>query len=147
MTSQGTICRTFSLDGLAAVAALLATTKCHLYKNQLIPSSTSLVADFTECDYTGYAAPTITAWASQGFDDDGVPYVLSGVIAIPATGSAVQNNVVGFWIDHGVGPTVPDLAGAFSEVVPIANEDDAVVCLIKLRGDGMVVIQLIDEMG
>jgi len=75
------------------------TFHVHLYKNNFTPTVGSSVADFTECDFTGYAPVTSGSWTP--------PYLLpSGVVASDLTRMhfqggnplTVPNTVYGYYI-------------------------------------------------
>jgi hypothetical protein len=54
----------YDLDQLL-LASRWATAKLRLYTNNITPSTSSVVADFTEATFTGYAAITLPAWPAS----------------------------------------------------------------------------------
>jgi len=87
------------------------TYKIHLAQGLMPIGPNMQIADFTECDFTGYAAGGIHTDASGiGTDPtDGRPYFMAVVhtTGIPiqfavGTPVVVTNTVTGFWIDDGV---------------------------------------------
>lgn len=86
------------LDGLTA------TVELHLYKNDVAPTPTSILADFTEADFDGYGPETITpvSW----------PIFLKGIsqavavgpaIVFSPTGSVTPNLVYGYFVTDSTG--------------------------------------------
>ena len=43
---------------------------CRLFKNNYTPADATLVSDFDEADYAGYAAQVLTGWSDIGYDVD-----------------------------------------------------------------------------
>lgn len=86
------------LDGLTA------TVDLHLYQNDMAPSPSSVLADFTEADYDGYAEETITpaTWAVflQGISQ--AVAVGPGVVFSP-TGSTTPNVIYGYYVTDNTG--------------------------------------------
>jgi len=81
------------LDGLTA------TVDLHLYQNDMAPSPSSVLGDFTEADYDGYAEETITpgTWAVflQGISQ--AVAVGPGIVFSP-TGATTPNVVYGYYV-------------------------------------------------
>jgi hypothetical protein len=88
------------LDAVSAAMALLDVAEVHLYKAPLTPSPDTVLADLTaiECDYTGYMAVAITAWAVAGLDSSGIPTVEANHILFVASGVLVSNTVYGSYL-------------------------------------------------
>lgn len=65
--SQQPVIKTTLADGLlgalevAPLTPLLVTPQCHLFVNDFSPNSLSVVADFTEATFAGYAASALGA--------------------------------------------------------------------------------------
>jgi len=108
---------------------LLEGAIMHLYKNNLVPSSGTVLGDFTEADYTGYAPLTITGWSAP---------VMSGVNAITSPGPqdfvagviCTPNDIYGYYVTDptdtflifaerdGVAPVAMNVTGKIYRVTP-----------------------------
>lgn len=51
---------------LEAARSVWNTTalKLHLYKTNVTPTTSSVLGDFTECDFAGYAAQSVVTWGA-----------------------------------------------------------------------------------
>lgn len=92
------------------------------------------------------AREVVIEWANQGHDADGVAYLTTEVISFQATGSLATSVCRGFWMVNPLSDTHPFLAARFHADVNVIQAGDAVNFVIKLRADGLVVVQLINEM-
>lgn len=83
----------------------LSTLIMHLYKNNYTPISTSVVGDFVECDFDGYAPLTVPlSWGYSG------PVAGVWTIAIPPgsmlfgnTDGSIPNNIYGYYCTDSTG--------------------------------------------
>ena len=86
------------------IDGLTATTQIHLYQNDIAPSPSTLLADFVEATFDGYAAPVVTpaSW----------PIFLQGIsqaVAVgPAqvfspTGNVTPNVIYGYYVTDNTG--------------------------------------------
>jgi len=85
--------------------AAAATTKVRLYKNNNNPTAQSILGDFTEADFDGYAPFTIDSWAAGGALDPltGLPIIKSaiGPASFTQTGVVITNTIYGMMIEVG----------------------------------------------
>lgn len=83
--------------------AAAATTSVHLFKTDVTPSDISVIGDFTEADFTGYAAQTIAAWDASQIDALTGRKFMTPTLGTPAiftqTGVVLTNTVYGFWLE------------------------------------------------
>jgi hypothetical protein len=81
------------LDGLTAAVAV------HLYQNDFAPAPGTVLADFTEADYSGYAAQTVTP-ATWPVFFQGISQVVAvgpGLVFTP-TASTIANVIYGYYV-------------------------------------------------
>jgi predicted alpha-1,6-mannanase (GH76 family) len=90
-----------------AVGAILANAHVHLFKNDYVPTPLSVVGDFTEADYTGYAHQVVASadWNSVTLSDGSAGIVGPGLFFNP-TGTAVTNVIYGYYITDSTDATV-----------------------------------------
>lgn len=88
------------LTAKIAIAAYVGA-KLHLYKNDFTPSHLSVLADFIEADFGGYAAAVVT-WSAVFLDQNGVPVSTIGEILFAMTG-APTNLVYGCYLTDAAG--------------------------------------------
>lgn len=121
---------------LAAKArTALATSVLKLYTalaNPLTPST--VVADFTEADFSGYAAATITNFLLPYIDPAGGATIQSGTIQFgyvaPMSGP-IGNTVLGFYLVDSTGALI--VAGSFDAGVTMNANGDAIPINVALN--------------
>lgn len=119
------------LDAQAAATALLDGAKLHVFKNDYTPSPSSVLADFEEADFTGYAAVTLDDWGEAFLQADGSGVMVHSSIQFTPSGTAIDNTVYGWYITDTAG-TGYIAAGLFEEPVSLASNDDAAVAVPAL---------------
>lgn len=72
-----------------------------LYQNNYTPVDGSVLADFTECDFDGYAAKTLTAFTVPILVG-GEAYIAEGPQIWTATGGVTPNDVYGYYVEDPV---------------------------------------------
>jgi len=98
-------------DGLAFnVVGILAALngappKVKLYKNNLTPDRDTVLGDFTEADFSGYAAETSSTWAAIGTTAHLRGYGALGVTFNRGVG-ATDNDIYGYFITTADGATL-----------------------------------------
>jgi hypothetical protein len=86
------------LDGLTA------TVDVHLYQNDYAPDPGTVLADFTEADYSGYTEETITP-ASWPIFFQGISQVVAvgpGIVFTP-NASTIANVIYGYYVTDSTG--------------------------------------------
>lgn len=119
----------------AIVAGLLEKagplhSKVHLAQGTFVPTDASVVGDFTECDFNGYAEASLTAWEDPHLHGDGTAEVIPTTIATFApTDALVPNTCTGYWIEDADG----DYAGgeAFANPVAMIQPTDRINIVCK----------------
>lgn len=104
-------------------AELLATPNVHLYSNTFTPSPDSVLADFTECTFTGYAAVplgTLSAPVNTGASTMGV---VASVLFTAGSPFTTPDNAVGYFITDTTN-AILYCAERFSAPIPFAAAGD-----------------------
>lgn len=111
----------------------------HLIAAPFTPTPNAVVADFTEADYTGYAAVNVTEAGPVAWDDELLNGVQSfGAAHFQPTGTTVTNTIYGYWVTMNVltGGSVTELVDVMTlkEPVPLLSTADAldIVYLFKV---------------
>lgn len=117
------------LDSLEGTGNLLDGAKLHLYKNPLttIPPD-SEIASFTEADFTGYAAVTVTTWGDAFLDVFGRAVKVATSVQFDQTDDTATCTVYGWYLTDSAGTTLI-AAGPLPEEVNMAGADSSVVAL------------------
>lgn len=95
------------LAGIVKTALVNSVIK--LFKEGFIPTVNTTDADLDdeECDYTGYAAMTITAWQAPLLNPLGGASIDSGLKQFAAAAPyTVGNSVGGYWLEAAAGDVV-----------------------------------------
>jgi hypothetical protein len=107
----------------------------HLFKNNLIPTRNSVLADFTECDFDGYAAQPLGAWGLTIVTAH-VGVTQSPINTFTKAVGATSNNVYGYYVtDPGVtqllwserdinAPFLVSIAGQTYSVQPFMSDQN-----------------------
>lgn len=100
-----------------------------LFKNDYTPDNDTILTDFTEADFTGYASQAIPATWALTTVIAGRAFTSNAPMVFLCTGGATPNNIYGYWITDGSGnlifaerfasaPLVMDTAGQTISVTP-----------------------------
>jgi hypothetical protein len=118
-----------TLDALLAAlsarpaAALWATPNVHLFSNMITPTAESLLADFTECTFAGYAAVALPTLAGPVHLANDAQALLAEVNFIGGSVVAPGQNVMGYYITDTTNALLY-VAELFGAPIPIANPGD-----------------------
>jgi len=121
------------LAGLVKTALINSVLKLYQAISQPLSQST-VIADFTEADFDGYAAKTITAWLAAYIDPDGGGSIQSGTQqwnCVPAGPPPVANSILGWYLVSATGTLVA--AGDFPAPIAMSNLGDAIPLNITLN--------------
>lgn len=93
------------LGVLVDVDGLLNGAKMKLFKNNLMPTPNSVIADFEIADFTGFSTSTALVWGTPYYQADGTPVVLAGAKTFIVTSAdpVVGNTIYGYYITDGAG--------------------------------------------
>jgi hypothetical protein len=100
-----------------------------LFQNNFTPNKSSLLADFTECDFTGYADVDIADWNDPYVDDEGSVSIVAPIATFAATGSAVTNLAYGWYYVTTGGALV--MGERFDEPVNFAASGNTLNLVLK----------------
>ena len=113
--------------GILELAGPLHTT-VKLAQGTFNPTPDSVPGDFTEADFTGYAAKTVTSWTTPELDPGPAAKTLGGnLLHWAPSGTTVTNICTGYWIEDANG----DYLGGeqFPAPIPMANTTDAITLI------------------
>ncbi len=122
-----------ALKVAAIVRTAVALSVLKLYKGISAPlSQSTVIADFTEADYDGYTAKTITAFNPPYIDPAGGATIQSGTqqfdfVPVPMT----TNVILGFWLETAAGDLI--VAGNFDNPIPMQALGDSIPLNVALN--------------
>lgn len=117
------------------IRTALAAGMVHLYTaiaNPISPSS--VIGDFTEADYSGYAALEVTTWLAAYLDPAGGGSIQNGTQQFQyvfTSGTPVPNTILGFYLTNAAGALV--MCGNFAAPVSMAANGDAIPLNLTLN--------------
>jgi hypothetical protein len=102
------------------IAVIATSCHVHLYSNNYTPTNQSAVSNFTEADFTGYAAIATTGFSTPSWQSQGAAVAWSEPMAIFNTASpyTVGQTIYGYWVDSGT--MTPVLIGAERFTAPVS---------------------------
>jgi len=117
----------------ATIQTALAVSTIKLFKNDMVPDVGTVLADFTEADFSGYAAQAVATW--------GVPYIdqVNGGVSITAPAhqfqaanpTTVPNTVYGYYLEDTGGNLVQ--AGRFDAPIDMVQPSDGFVLAVTIN--------------
>lgn len=122
------------LADLIAADATLDGAEIALFQNDVIPSETSVIGDFTIATYTGYAAEAVT-WYAPSVSDAGDPEVIGAVGEFRPTAATVGNTIYGALLLDTGGALLA--ACRFADApLPMEGTLDSIVVVPRIRLTG-----------
>lgn len=107
-----------------------------LFQNDFTPTKGAVPADFTEADFTGYAAVAIT-WAAVTRKNLAA-VIKSQLVSFIATGSAITNVIFGWYVTNAAGDTVyASFLYNASKPVSGAGASIDVIAEVQIKGPGV----------
>ena len=100
------------------VAGILRGTVVHLFKNSIVPTASSVVADFTEADFTSYAAVSIT-WDAPYINGNNQTVITGDTAVFSAGASPTAQVIYGVFITN-TGGTEVIYAERFAKSIAIS---------------------------
>lgn len=84
---------------MADVRAAWNTTnlKLHLYSNNVTPTTASVLGDFTECTFAGYAAQSIVNWTAPSITSH-VATIGADPLTFTRSTTGTSQNVYGYYV-------------------------------------------------
>lgn len=116
------------LAALVATDGLLDDVEIHLYQNNYTPGPASVLGDFTEATFDGYAASDAVVWGTPFTDLLDNAVVAGGSKQFTSTGATTPNVVYGYYVTDAAG-TGYKYAERFDNPVNIDGAAQAVVVL------------------
>lgn len=107
--------------------------KMHLYKNNVTPATTSVLGDFTECDFAGYAAQNIVTWGAASVTAH-VGKITAAANTFTRSSTGTAQNVYGYYITD-----------AASAVLEWAELDPAGPRVVTSAGDSVTVTAVMQD--
>lgn len=102
MTATQVLNLAIAADIVTAVTGALIGAEVELFTDDVLPTSMSVLADFTLATYDGYAAEAVT-WLAPSVSDDGKVEIVGTVGEFRPTGATTPNDIFGFLITDGGG--------------------------------------------
>lgn len=103
--------------------------KLKLFKNDFTPTPATVIGDFIEADFSGYAAKTIAAFGAVHTNPDGSAEVASPLEQFDHSGGAVSNLVYGWWFETAAGVLIMSERFA-SAPIPMAVVGDSILLVL-----------------
>lgn len=76
--------------------------KMHLYKTNVTPTTASVVGNFTECDFAGYAAQDIITWGAASVTSH-VAKITAAANTFTRSSTGAAQNIYGYFITNAAG--------------------------------------------
>lgn len=108
-------CQPYLVELLQEHKAFLNTCTLRLYQNDYDPIPTSTVANFTQANFTGYAAIAVNTWGDAFLNGDGYAQIEEVARTFTCTGALTPNTIYGYYITDPAGDLVyaeKNLAGS-----------------------------------
>lgn len=97
------VCRPALVALLQLHKATFNTYTLRLFKNDKVPADTDTVADYTEANFTGYAAIATNAWGNAFLNAGNIAEIDETNRTFTQTGVIVTNLVYGYYVTDGAG--------------------------------------------
>jgi hypothetical protein len=111
-------------------SGMLFAVNVHLFKNDLTPTINTVLADFSEADFSGYSLVGPIQWGNMFINTAGQGVIVSLTSCqFIATGSTFQDVIYGYYVTQGTAPVLLRFAERFPAPVAISAANDAVVVL------------------
>ena len=117
------------LEALVDTGALLDDVLVRLFTNNIEPTPASVLADFTQATFTGYAASAAVSWDAVFTDLLGNAVVRGDTETFVATGTPTPETIYGYYLTKSGGGGA--LVGSQRFTTPVN---------ITLGGDGLTVV-------
>jgi len=92
------------LNEFAVAGNLFDGAKVHLYANDFTPDDQSVIGDFVEATYTGYAPSTVVVWSAAGYAPNGRPTLPGGTKTfVSGSPLLIANTVYGYYVTDTAG--------------------------------------------
>lgn len=128
MAASAAITKSTLLAIIDAYTGSISDVKIGLFSNNVVPTVDTVLADLTECTFTGYSAVNAgpwndPAWASQGA---AIQYATPAAVFNTVSPYTVGEVVYGWFITAGMTPVLL-VAGTFASPVPMNAAGDQII--------------------
>lgn len=113
---------------LALIVAAINDVDVKLFQNDMTPTEDSGLADFTEADFSGYAASAGAQLSAPYPNEQGLPESNTGLLNYTHSTGLVNNTIYGY---YGVNTGVLQFAQRFSEPVEMAAASTPLMFVAK----------------
>lgn len=114
------------LNALVATGEPLDAVTIRLFSNDFQPDDTSVLADFTQCTFDGYAESGAIVWEPAYSDVNGLAHVRGDLKVFNCTGGTTPETVYGW---YAVTTTTLKASQRFETPIPINAAGQAVLVL------------------
>lgn len=132
MATSTILTRLAALTALKGVGQALNAASLILYSNGVAITPATVMADLTECTFTGYAADAGQAFGTSYLDPAGVPSIAAPSVQFESTDGVVVETIYG-WALTNVGKTALYYAEALPVPVPITAGSQGVIIQPTVR--------------
>jgi len=118
-------------DVTTAVTGSLIGAQVGLFQNDITPLRTSVVGDFTQATYTGYALANVT-WSAPSVSDGGDVELIGTVPEFRPDDAVTPNTVFGFLLVDGAGAYI--MGARFDDPpLPMGSALDVIIVTVRVR--------------
>jgi hypothetical protein len=123
------------LTMLAAIIAVINGDKVHLYDLDHTPTPESVLADFHEASFVGYASYTVTTWGTAYLSVDGMATTTAPSHQWTGPAAGAGPTIFGYYITDSAGLI---LRGAARFVTPIPLLDATQSMILEINLDSLL---------
>lgn len=116
-----------ALTAVGPPAGLLNGVKVKLFQNAATPGPDSVLADFTEATFPGYAESAAVVWGAALSNALNQAFTAGGTVQFTCTGAATPNTIHGYYLVDGATGNVLIAAEAFASPQPITAAGQGLV--------------------
>jgi hypothetical protein len=113
-----------------------ATSKVHLYQNNMQPGPQNVISDFTEATYDDYTAIALGTFTTPFIGPDGNAISVAPGISFVDGGTTTSNTIYGFFLTNSAGSTLL-LSGKFDQAILMNNTGIGFVFVPTLELGGL----------
>lgn len=104
-----------------------------LFKNDITPDRTTVLADLTEADFAGYAASSAVVWGAVFSDENDAANVVGGSKQFQASGPvSPAQQIYGYYVTNAAGDTLY-WAERFDQPKEVNGAEDAIIVVPGLK--------------
>jgi len=107
-------------------------SRIRLFKNNLTIDQNTVLADFTEADFSGYAEVSRNTWTTPATDSDGNAYTQCASAVFQHNGGVTANTIYGWYLIDGNGDLV--LGEKFAASKSMSTISDIITIAPKIYG-------------